>query len=516
MGFLHLHPFLLLLCLLPLATEGRITSLKQKWVSLVPDQEGAHEHTVLWPDNNYNTVVGIALTDEEVWTFAFTKNELKERQKTIPDEPTLYYQESKAFHEEFSKPLFENDEWDRHVGEFRAAIILSSDHRGGDAPFRGLVGALAEEMKKKTKVDKVGWKEVTTSRPAQLLLRTMKNGNIHRFSISRGSHNTASNAVFTGSITPQGGWESGDLPTPDWGKEEPVNSLMVVQRLCDVETTSSRSALPRDPSNWEPTAQLIQFKWPTGSHMPQRALYCNDDSINPNDMVIMVVTTESAWILMLPKQFIDDANLQTTEKQSWYREIIGDKVQDMWEKVIRRCDDDHVDGNDQTLIHGKLTGIVFLSRGFQSRSSSNLRNELLFKRILSDMWRVSDDPDQRVKGPLRGRDPIQIPFFNFEADTRLPPDTGESYFAERVLAPEHYLAIETKSQYNLPGTGTRGKQGSLFHLFYGRQVVFSGAFAQQWEGDELVQNEDYYLSSPKGDGLHSTEFHPPPPWTVSD
>lgn len=520
MGFLHFHSFLLFLsCLLALVAGERIHSLEQKWVSLIPNQEGKYENTIIWPENTRHNVVGMAIAQEELWTFTFTKEELREAQRSVPDEPNLYYQESNVFQEDFSQPLFENDEWSRHASKFEAAIILSYDYREG-AAFRGLVGALAEEMKKKTGVDKVEWKEVAAGKSTELLLTSFKNANVHRIMISRGQSKKYPTAILSGSTTTQGRWQRDDLPsadlkTPDWGKKEPVTSLMIVQRICDVQTTDPRSALPYDRSKWEPTAQLIQFKWPGANGQLPRALYHNDDSINSNDIAIMITTTESAWIVMLPDTLVlsavDDLNLHTEHEtrqlraDSWYRKNIGNKVQDLWEEVLRRCDDDFdaADVNDPALIHGKFTGMVILSRGFEGRHDKGLRNEELIRAVLSDLWVVSDHPTQAVKGPLRGRDPIQVPYFSFEAQDRLRPG---SKFDKRVLAPEHYLAIETKGQL-----GSRGKQGSLFHLYYGRQVVFSGAFARTWQGNEPVKDRDYYLSSPKGDRLGSIEFHPPPP-----
>lgn len=505
-----------------LAAQGKADLVSQKSVSLFAHQ-GKRQTTVLWPKTSAMHVIGIVITNEEIWTFMIDKRDLKHPGKSMPNEQTLFYRESKAFQEEISKPLFESDEWARHKSNVREAILISSGEKK-IAPVGGFAGAVAQEMKIATGVEKVQWKEVATFEESDLILNEFRDRQYGEFRIERGHAVRGSGIFFEGQITTQNDhWErrlveNDKIKTPDFFKKEQANGLTEVQGLCDGVSASQRFPLSHDSCKWEPSDDLITFQWPGGAGRLPSVVYHNDDNANPNDITIVVATDESAWVLTLPQRLVlftvDQFNLHTNTQSldlrgdPWYQENIGKKVQGMWEEVIRPS------GNGVGL-HGRLARIAILSRADEYNRFERLPNKKLIEAVLADMWVVSDDPGAEVKGPLQGRDPINIPWFGFHSETRLRLEP-EAKFVERLMAPQHYFAVESKSQSELLDGGSGRRERSLLRLFYGGQVVFSGEVSREFQGEDLVEDGELVLKSPKSKAFGVLPFQPPSPCDVMD
>lgn len=440
----------------------------------------------LWDRMGMEDVIGVALANGGIWTFRFQRSlfpELLRGDREIPTLQPTFFEQSTLFQDKFSIPLHEkyrkvyetgqnkNEKW-KNLGKFKKAFILSKSTSGGDVATLGLITAIARVIKAITKVGDgdVQWKTVGHAHDQnQLMVKMTKDDSGGQFSVLQASTYLFKDVRFSKWNRPGKndlvfGRVSSPWKTPRaFGKEEEEkeknepSGLTKTQQLSYGIFGEEKLASPvelldkkydRNDDKFSKAPHATSFQLLRSDPRSRHQVYRNDDNIKPIDVTIIIVTWQSAWILMLPEGLLQAASseglhlkktLANVRDDDWFKSDVKEPVLDHWKKTKTGS------GEDQHPVR-----IHILHR---ADSSSPERGQYLAKAILEEIAASGVGP---LKGDIGS---WHIPTSTFLASGRVASTS------DKFLAPKAFFVVE--NHYD------ETHHEWVFSAFYGPENVFS-------------------------------------------
>lgn len=286
----------------------------------------AEPETIIWENMDPASPIVVAVAEKGILTYRIDKDlfpELSSAKKIIPILPPTFIRESPAFKKLTShlppKPEGVNKvagkDGAKNIGSFRKAFIIS---RHGEKPTpiasQPFIRAIAREIQERMELTQVEWKMSRAKQDLFLQRTTTSSGGT--FSISRIAHSRDNRPIpakrgllisgtFEGSkgIIDEGSTNIDDykLTEPDpFRRADESSALTDTQRV--YLDKSVKKFIPDGSALNKPYAVTIPLEG------DDRALW-NDDATKTIGLVIMVMTSQSAWILMLPIDLVNEKYL---------------------------------------------------------------------------------------------------------------------------------------------------------------------------------------------------------------
>ncbi|KAJ5156012.1 hypothetical protein N7492_008815 [Penicillium capsulatum] len=451
---------------------------------------------VMWESVHPTDIIGVAIANRGLVTFRLDKSLFPEMSTSTPDvmglHPT-FIKESPAFKKKFTQPL---ESWlagvhatgeedpTKNIGPFQKAFIISRQRRGGGQPIgsQPFVTAIAWQMKDETRLGNIQWAATSSIDQNIILQRTeISSGGAFKIKRVRSQRETKKKGgIFAAGVVAYGTFKGVNgiigseniefqnypLTTPDaFDQHDAIDTLTYNQQ---VYLDSPAKLIPDDADLNKPHAATLSFE---GS---QDQNVWNDGNIKTVQLTIMVITSECAWILMVPAEALSTYmlpnNARLLQEKDWFKEKIKAPLLKYWKDAIES---------------GKVTGVLL---GI-SAAATNMRATVLTEAILREMWAMESD----VPGPLQPVGEVQkIPIFS-SVITDLYTAGDDS-----ILSPINYFVCEKtyKEGFQYPER-VKGLPGTFLRCALGRVVVLYAAILESTQREKESYVSPLTAESPK-------------------